>query len=131
MRKAILASVVTALAFAAGAATAPVLAQTSTNACFMVTQWDGNWRAPNDRTIYIRAPGRRIFRLDLVSACPTLSDPSAKLITRHDTNSICRAIDWDLKVAPGGPGPAVPCLVQSMTLLTPAEAAALPKNAQP
>jgi len=130
MRNAILAALATAAAFGV-AATAPVLAQPSTNTCFFVTQWDGGWKSPDDHTIYVRVSNSRIFRLDTVSACPELTEPGAMLITLHNTATICRPIDWNLRVSQGRESPAVPCLVKTMTLLTPAQVAALPKSARP
>lgn len=129
MRKAILAGGLTALALGA-AAQAPVRAQETHNTCFYPPQWDGGWKSPDDRTIFIRVSGHQIFRLDLAAACPDLSVPSSHLIVHYTSSSICRAIDWDLKVSQGG-GIASPCIVKSMTLLSPAQVAALPKTALP
>ncbi len=108
---------------------APALAQGQS--CFFTNQWDGGWKAANDHTIYIGvSAGRRIFRLDMGGSCPALLDPTATLITDNHTDSICTAIDWNLKVRQA-PGFAVPCIVAKMTQLTPAQAAALPKKLRP
>jgi Family of unknown function (DUF6491) len=129
MRNAIIAGLLTAAAFGASAA-APVLAQPSASNCFFVTQWDGGWRAPDDHTIFLRVSGSKIFRLDLASSCPTLRYPGATLITRNQNSTICSAIDWNLRVRDSG-GAAIPCIVGKMTMLTPAQAAALPSDARP
>ena len=107
---------------------APALAQGQS--CFFTTQWRG-WKAPDDHTIYINVDdGHRIYRLDLSGSCPALLDPTSSLITDNHTDSICSAIDWNLKVRGGG-GITTGCIVSKMTQLTPDEIAALPKDARP
>jgi hypothetical protein len=107
---------------------APALAQGQS--CFFTTQWQG-WKAPDDHTIYIGVnTGHRIYRLDLSGSCPGLLDPTSTLITDNHTDSICSAIDWNLKVRQA-PGFTAPCIVAKMTQLTPAEAAAIPPKYRP
>jgi hypothetical protein len=109
-------------------ATAPALAQGQS--CFFTTQWRG-WKAPDDHTIYINVDNdHRIYRLDLSGSCPALLDPTSSLITDNHTDSICSAIDWNLKVRQA-PGFVMPCIVAKMTQLTPAEAAAIPPKYRP
>ena len=68
--------------------------------CFFSNQWNG-WRAtPDSKAIYIRVGVNTIYRLDLVDACPELQDGDAHLITHiHGSDSICSALDFDLKVS--------------------------------
>jgi hypothetical protein len=107
---------------------APALAQGSS--CFFVNQWQG-WKAANDHTVYLNVSGgHRIYRLDMSVSCPALLDPSAILITDNHTNSICSALDWNLKVSEGHIVTGA-CIVSKMTQLTPDQAAALPKNLRP
>lgn len=110
-------------------AAAPALAQGGQ--CFFTTQWNG-WKAPNDHTIYLNVSNNKIYRLDLAGSCPELMWGDAHLINRDEegTGSICTALDWDLKVSDGH-GIKAPCIVSKMTLLTPEEAAAIPKKFRP
>jgi len=98
--------------------------------CFFVHEtW--SWKAADAQTMYIRVFPNRFYRLDLVAQCPSLLRPDAQLITVHRSDSICNALDWDLKVRPGMGGIAVPCIVKKMTPLTPAEAAQIPAKFKP
>jgi hypothetical protein len=63
-------------------------------------------------------------------ACPALLDPASHLITNNHSSSICSALDWDLRVSEGH-GFVTGCIVDKMTLLTPDQAAALPKKLRP
>ncbi len=99
-------------------------------ACFFSRDWQG-WKATDDgKSIYIRVGRRQIYRLDLASSCPDLNYPSAHLVTQLRGDSICDALDIDLKVSDGS-GFAVPCIVRKLSQLSQAEAAALPKALQP
>ena len=102
------------------------------NQCFYVNQMEG-WRALDDKTVYVRANLKDVYRLDMSGSCPTLTDSGARLITRtRGSDLVCSAIDWDLKVADPGPGSIpTPCIVGAMRKLTPAEAAAIPKKYRP
>jgi hypothetical protein len=101
--------------------------------CFFVNQFE-NWRAPDNKTIYIRTTVSRYYRLDLAQTCSELQWPGAHLVMNvRGPDTICTALDWDLKVStdPGIHGMAVPCIVKSMTELSPDEAAAIPKKFKP
>lgn len=59
-----------------------------------------NWKAPDDKTIYIRVNLNQYYRLDLANRCYNLTWPSSHLITRwRGSNSVCTGLDWDLKVS--------------------------------
>jgi len=124
MRKILMAGALVAVALAG----APANAQAPGQSCFYSNQWT-SWKAPDDHTIYLNV-GKRVYRLDLASSCPTLNMGSATLITQSHSAQICSAIDWDLKVRGGG-GITTGCIVSKMTQLTPDEIAALPKDARP
>ncbi|MBS0411062.1 MAG: hypothetical protein JSR86_14180 [Proteobacteria bacterium] len=98
--------------------------------CFFSRDWQG-WKAtPDDKAIYIRVGRTKVYRLDLSSPCPSLHDPGSHLITKfHGSGSVCTALDIDLKVSDGHIATA--CIVRQLSELSPAEAAALPKNLQP
>lgn len=118
------------MAIAATAQTAPATSKPAKSQCFFSSQWRG-WRAPDDRTVYIRVGGRDIYRLDLTSSCPGLRSPGAFLINRvRGGTNICSPLDLDLRVSQGGHF-STPCLVKSMTKLSPDEVTALPKSARP
>jgi hypothetical protein len=122
------------LALAGG--TSAALADASTvvpgRSCFLITQFE-NWKAPDDRTIFIRINTNRFYRLDLVSSCPALKFPDAFLITKtRGPSTVCSAIDWDLRVGQSGEGRfASPCIVKTMTPMTADEVSAIPKKFKP
>ena len=70
-----------------------------------------------------------IYRIDMQYPCTDLQN--SKLIIRSVSGSgqICRAVDIDLKV--GDQGFRSACVARSITKLTPAEAAALPRKIKP
>jgi hypothetical protein len=103
------------------------------NQCFPITSFE-NWRAPDNKTMYLRVNLNEYFRIDMEGECPELNYPDAHLITVwRGSSEVCGPLDWDLKVADGtGPGSfAVPCIVKGQTRLTAAEAAAIPKKFKP
>jgi len=95
--------------------------------CFRPSQWT-SWTAPDNRTLYLKV-GARIFRLDMASACTGLRTGATLITHTRGSSLLCSAIDWNLKVRSGGI--AVPCIVKTMTQLTPDQVAALPKSARP
>jgi hypothetical protein len=125
------------------ALTAPTLAQPAPgatskpapaeNQCFPISSFE-NWRALDNKTMYLRVNVNEYFRIDMSGECPELTYPDAHLITVwRGSSEVCGPLDWDLKVADGsGPGSfAVPCIVKGQTRLSPAEAAAIPKKFKP
>jgi hypothetical protein len=108
---------------------APALAQGSQ--CFFVTQWNG-WKAPDDHTIYLNVSNNKIYKLETASSCPELVWPDSHLINRDESGSgsICGPLDFNLKVGDLR-GTAAPCIISKMRLLSPEEAAAIPKKFRP
>lgn len=99
--------------------------------CFFTSEFE-NWRAPDARTINIRVRGNQVYRLGLSGECRALLDPGAYLVTTfRGTSTVCSPLDWDLKVSSGIGSPAIPCLVRTMTRLTPEEAKALTSKERP
>jgi hypothetical protein len=128
---------ISALVFAASVAVSlpawsePVAPNAHPLRCFYSTEFE-NWKAPDARTIFIRVRPRRYFRLDLTGACSLLTFPDSHLVTRfRGSDTICSALDWDLKVAESSGGIGEACIVRAMTELTPEEVAAIPKRFQP
>ncbi len=99
--------------------------------CFMSRDWN-NWRAsPDARRIYLRVGPKRVYRLDLASACHALRQPGAYLVNRlRGSNWICGPQDLNLSVAVGRRFES-PCIVSGVTLLTPREVEALPRRLRP
>jgi len=125
-----------AIAAALLAASFPSQAQNSGStpergACFFSNQFE-SWRAPDDKTIFIRVGLSRFYRLDLAAACSGITWPSSHLINRiHGPNTICKPLDWDLSVSDSAGGFAQGCIVKSMTKLTPEEVASIPPKFKP
>lgn len=117
-------------------AIAPAIAQPAApalpgNQCFSITQFE-NWRAADAKTIYIRVRGNHFYRLAMGGECSAALQPGAQLVTVfRGSNLVCSALDWDLKVRPGLHEIAEPCLVKTMTEMSPDEVAALPPKARP
>ena len=109
----------------------PGESSTKRNQCFFLNQMDG-WRAPDDKTLYIRAGLNRYYRLDLGAACHKLKWPGAHLITKaRGSDTVCSPLDWDLSVAETPDGIPEQCIVKAMTPLTPEEVAAIPQPFKP
>ena len=100
--------------------------------CFFIRSFQ-NWKAMDNKTIYIRVNLNQYYRLDLANRCSNLMWPDSRLITQwRGSSSVCSGLDWDLKVAQGGTrGFATPCIVKTMTPLTAAQAAAIPRKFRP
>jgi hypothetical protein len=130
-RRSVAASAATLLSLAAASAVAtlPSTASAAGGSCFYTSQWQG-WRATDDRTLYIRVRMRDIYRLDLANSCMIRSPGVHLTIKVRGSMSICSPLDLDLRVSQGRHF-STPCIVKTMTKLTPEEAAALPKAARP
>jgi hypothetical protein len=92
-----------------------------------------NWVAPDAKTLYLKVYTNQVFKVALSRECSPLRFQGARLITHsYGPDLICSPVDWNLRASEGGPGDIPePCFIQSITRLTPDEAAALPKNAKP
>ncbi len=119
------------LALSCGPSAQPEPTKAPAPSCFFSRDWQG-WKAtPDNMSIYIRVARSNVYRLDLSTPCPDLHGPEVRLITKiRGGDTICNALDIDLKVAQGHDF-ATSCLVRNLTQLTPTEAAALPKDLQP
>jgi Family of unknown function (DUF6491) len=101
------------------------------DSCFYVTQFE-DWRAQDAKTINIRVGLNRYYRLDLASECREALWPGSHLTMNvRGPDTICSAIDWDLRVSQDMHSIPTACIVKSMTELSPAEAAAIPKKFKP
>jgi hypothetical protein len=98
--------------------------------CFLRRNWTGTWKVtPDARTMYINVSGS-IYRLDLAAAYPLLKSPWAVLRNVEANDAICRAIDFRFSVTDRIGNSATP-IVKKLTLLSAAQAAALPKSLRP
>ena len=127
-------SLVAVTAVSAQQSTIPApAAKNDRSQCFFISQYQ-QWRDVDDKTIYIRVNLHDYYRLDMASSCPELTYPEAHLVTTNfGSETMCTALDWDLRVAngTGRSSFAIRCIVNKMTKLTPAEAAAVPAKYKP
>jgi len=81
-------------------------------------------------TLYIDVAGREVWKIGMSNSCLASAVSSDPIILRNQTGgqSVCKPIDLDIAVAAGG---VSHCIVSSITRLTPAEVAALPKRMRP
>jgi hypothetical protein len=115
----------------AGAATAAGSANSSPGTCFFARSWEG-WKAPNDKTLYLRVNHQDVYRVDLQVGSSFLTGPDPHLINDvKGPDTICTPLDLDLRVSPGSGEPAEPLFVKSLVKLTPQQVAAIPKKDLP
>ena len=90
------------------------------------------WRSPDGKTIYFRAGSDRYYRLELSRACSTLASINPHLVLgSHGGGMVCSALDLNVSASESPGGIVEPCFPKTLTELSAAEAAALPKNAKP
>lgn len=103
----------------------------SKSQCFFAHQFQ-TWKAQDDRTIFIRVDPHRYYRLDLAASCSELRSPGSFLVTTfRGPNLVCNALDWNITAKDNIRGPTQGCIVKTMTVLTPEEAAAIPRKFKP
>ena len=115
----------------AGAAGKPAAARAQTHShehCFRRQDIDG-WRAGDDRTVYVSVGVRRVFRMELMAACPDVNWAERIGIEARGSPWICSGLDATI-IAPSSIGPHR-CPVTNIVELTPAEVAAMPKKHRP
>jgi hypothetical protein len=120
---------------AAGAGLATV-AQADTPAktrssCFFTSSWRG-WSSPSPDVLLLRVNMRDVYRVQLVGGgSSSLNHAGYFLVNQvRGPNTICSALDLDLAVADHH-GFYQPLIARSLTKLTPAEVAAIPKKYRP
>ena len=103
----------------------------SKSPCFFAHQFR-TWKAQDDRTIMIRVDPNRYYRLDMAASCSTMRSPGSFLVTLfRGPNLVCSALDWNITVKDNFRGPAQGCIVKKMTVVSPDEAAAIPRQVKP
>lgn len=90
-----------------------------------------NHTIADDHTLYFDVRGVAVYRVHTNGPCFAGATSSDPIITRSPpgTASVCRPIDLDLSISKGGA--PVRCIIDSITPLSPAEIAALPKRLRP
>jgi len=120
---------VAALLAFAGAAHGEPAGKSPARSCFPASNVSG-FRASDDKTVYLRVGVKDVYRLDLMSACPNVDwNEHIALLSRGGSSFVCTGLDLD--VISSTPIGRQRCPVQTLTKLTPEEAAALPKKAVP
>ncbi len=87
-----------------------------------------NYTAKSDEVLYVRA-GRDVYRLDMFGRCLDMDHGLSLALDSSPTGSICNAQDVRV-IVPSSMG-VQRCPVKTITKLTPAEVAALPKGDKP
>ena len=126
----LLAFVLAVAALTAGASQALAQKPAPGRQCFRVSQMDGH-TVGDPKTLYVGVRNREVFRIDMRGACLAGANMGDPLVveTVGGSDLVCRPIDLDLKVA-GSIGLS-PCIVKSITRLTPPQIASLPRKLKP
>lgn len=117
------------------AASTPALAapKAAAKQCFR-TQDIGNHTVGDSHTLYLSVGGKSVYRVTMRNVCLggiSSSDP-IEMTARSGSGSICEPDDLDIRATlAGGGGLSTRCLIDDLSKLTPAEAAALPKGVKP
>ena len=82
------------------------------------------------KTLYLDVAGRDVYRIEMSNSCLASAVSSDPLIFNNQTGtqSVCKPLDLDITVSAAGPSR---CIVSSISKLSPAEIAALPKKMRP
>jgi hypothetical protein len=82
------------------------------------------------KTLYLGVARRDVYRIEMSNACLTSAVSSDPLIieNRGGGQTVCKPLDLDITVSAAGPSR---CIVSSISKLTAAEVAALPKKMRP
>jgi hypothetical protein len=98
--------------------------------CFSARDWSG-YKAVNDKMMFIRVRGRDIYRVEFAGGCPEVGWPDSHFVSVfRGTDEVCSPIDLDLKIVQGRSFPT-PCMVSSITPVSYAEAAQIPRKLLP
>ena len=119
-------------ALAAAVAPPPVVAPP--DGCFR-TRDITNHTIGDDGTLYLNVNNRDVYRLEMSGSCLAGAASNDPLVMREPPGSpyACQPIDLDISISKGSltTGMPTPCIVRSMTRMTPAEVASLPPRLRP
>jgi hypothetical protein len=122
MKRFVLAGLATALAFGAAAS---AFQASAADSCLR-PEWLRNHTVGDDHTLYFDYNGTAVYRLTMSDNCLAALTSSDPIVLRnHGQGLICKPIEWDVSAR------GAHCIVSSVTQLTPAEVAALPKGKRP
>lgn len=96
--------------------------------CFFTRSITG-FNAPNDRTVNLRVGVNDVYRLDLLGPCPDVTWNNQIAVVSRGSSSICSGMDATV-ISKSNIG-SQRCAVRTVSKLTPAEVAALPRNEKP
>lgn len=122
--------VLAAAALSAGATQALAADPAPGRQCFRVSQMDGH-TVGDPKTLYVGVRNKDVYRVGMAGAClagASMGDPLV-IETAAGGDLVCRPIDLNLKVA--GTIGLSPCIVKSITKLTPPQIASLPPKLKP
>ncbi len=86
----------------------------------------------DDRTLYLNVGGRAVYKVGMSNNCLAGASPGDPIVLKErGSSSICQAIDLDVGATVNGGGLPSRCIVDTLTRLTPAQAAALPAKLKP
>jgi hypothetical protein len=123
MKRLVLAGLAATMAF--GAAAYAAQASAAEDACLR-PQWLRNHTVGDDHTLYFDYNGVATYRLTTSDNCLAAVTSSDPIVLRNRSQGfICKPVEWDISVR------GARCIISSVTKLTPAEAAALPKGKRP
>jgi hypothetical protein len=82
------------------------------------------------KTLYLDVAGRDVYKIEMSNSCLASAVSSDPLIFNNQTGSqsVCKPLDLDITVSAAGPSK---CIVSSISKLSSAEVAALPKKMRP
>lgn len=105
---------------------------TDAGSCFRMSQVRNHTKGDNS-TLYFDVGGRSVYRIGMSGACLAGHTNSDPLITKTvgGTDIVCRPLDLDVRIATTGGVGASPCIVKTITKLTPEQVAALPPKVKP
>ncbi len=105
-------------------------AATGANSCFRRSSDVRNHTVGGPNTLYLDVNGRDVYRVEMSNNCLASAVSSDPLIFRNfgGGQTVCKPLDLDISIASGG---QQRCIISSLSKLTPAEVAALPKKMRP
>ena len=102
----------------------------SNQPCFFLRSWDGQWKvSPDAKSLYVQESGS-IWRWDLRQPVDLLKSTWAVLNTSGSHDAVCQPTDLRLIVS-DRLGAQIVAIVNTITKLSPEEAAQLPKELHP
>jgi Family of unknown function (DUF6491) len=113
------------------AASAQAAEKPAAGKCFYLKDVQ-NHTVGDDRTLYLNVGGRSVYKVGMSNNClggASSSDPI--VIKERGSSNICQAIDLDIGATVNGGALPSRCIVDTITRLTPAQAAALPAKVKP